>query len=258
MTRVVGYVRVSTADQVDRESLPIQQINLQRYCAVRDLELVETLVEEGVSASKRQLGNRPAGRVLMEYLRQPNIDGVVIPSLDRLFRNTLEGLIFVERFGKRHAVTIYSLQEQIDTSTAHGRHILTILLANAQLESDRLSERASVITQGLREQGRQWGGVPFGCISVPGTKGESTVSMLYRDPETWAIRERIVADYAKGAEFSLRRIAAELEQRGIPTPGNGKHWHPQAVKRIVDNHNDLQHIPLLPCSHEAQPSGRAA
>ena len=37
----------------------------------------------------------------------------------------------------------------------------------------------------------------------------------------------------KGAGMSVRRMAAELTARGVPTP-NGAKWHGQTVRRIID------------------------
>ena len=50
--RVALYVRVSTTRQADAElSIPDQIKQGEAFCATRDLELVETFVEPGASAT---------------------------------------------------------------------------------------------------------------------------------------------------------------------------------------------------------------
>jgi DNA invertase Pin-like site-specific DNA recombinase len=53
-TKAVGYIRVSTDKQADHGiSLDAQRTKLEAYAALYDLELVEVIVDAGVSATRR-------------------------------------------------------------------------------------------------------------------------------------------------------------------------------------------------------------
>ena len=53
MVNVVGYIRVSTEEQATTGvSLDAQEAAIRAYCTMRNLRLVEVVVDAGVSAGK--------------------------------------------------------------------------------------------------------------------------------------------------------------------------------------------------------------
>lgn len=86
---------------------------------------------------------------------------------------------------------------------------------------------------------------------------------LYRDPDTWPVRERIVslargsrAQEVQGAAIpsirplGTRAIAALLARDGIPAPRGGAQWSKTTVGRVIGSHDGLNHIPALPGTEE--------
>lgn len=231
--RLIGYVRVSTEEQGRTgQSLGLQQDQIRRYCELYGCELIDILFDDGVSASV-PLQDRPAGEELWDRLMAGEADGVIVTRLDRAFRITVDGLVSATQLNNRR-ISIHSVHEHIDTRTSMGWYMLTLLLANAELERNRIRERAVETSQGLRAAGRAWGAVPYGCEL-------DDKKRLRRDPATWAHRESIVKLATKGG-LSLRAIAAELEERGIPAPGGGKHWHPSTLRNVLQSHSELETI----------------
>jgi DNA invertase Pin-like site-specific DNA recombinase len=57
--RVVGYIRVSSPDQVEGYSLAAQERAIEEYCRAREFVLVPVYREEGVSARSDRLQKRP-------------------------------------------------------------------------------------------------------------------------------------------------------------------------------------------------------
>lgn len=230
--RLIGYVRVSTEEQGKvGQSLGLQQEQIQRYCELYDCDLVDILIDDGVSASI-PLQNRPAGDELWDRLMAGEADGMIVTRLDRAFRITIDGLVSATQLNNRN-ISIHSVHERIDTSTSMGWYMLTLLLANAELERNRIRERALETTHGLRAAGRCWGAVPYGCELDENKR-------LRRDPNTWSVRENIVQLAERG--LSLRAIAAELEERGIPAPGGGNHWHPSTLRNVLQSHSEIKTI----------------
>ena len=84
--RVVLYVRVSTTRQAEGElSIPDQIKQGQDYCAARGLDLVETFVEPGASATDDR---RPEFQRMIEAASTAAcpFDIVLVHSMSRFFR----------------------------------------------------------------------------------------------------------------------------------------------------------------------------
>nr|HPG94810.1 recombinase family protein [Dokdonella sp.] len=239
---LIGYCRVSTDDQAETgHSLGQQRERMQAYCALHGHRLVDTIVDEGVSASI-PLHKRSGGAALVAAIRAGQGSGVVVVRLDRLFRNALDGLRFFEDVADRHAAAVHSVSELIDTGTPAGRLALTIQLAAAQYERDLAAQRASECNTALRERGRVYGGVPYGCKRV----GDD----LVRDPLTWPIRESIV-QLREELGHTLREVAAHMRAEGVPSPSGARGWSPNTISRICKTHRDLTHLAMG--SHDAIP-----
>ncbi len=65
------------------------------YCADRHLEVVEIMVDDGISSGKH-LSQRPGGQRLIELVRSKKVHHVVRAKLDRLFRNSADALWSIE------------------------------------------------------------------------------------------------------------------------------------------------------------------
>ena len=103
--RLIAYARVSTDYQAEfGHSLPQQVDRLRDHAALLGHTVVDVVLDEGVSGSV-ELHKRPAGKQLLEALRTKRADGALVVRLDRLFRNTLDGLIF---FDARHDARVVS------------------------------------------------------------------------------------------------------------------------------------------------------
>lgn len=232
---LLAYVRVSTDDQAaNGHSLGQQRERITTYCALHGHRLVDVIVDDGVSASI-PLHKRLGGARLIAAARAGQGQGVVVVRLDRLFRNALDGLRFFEETAGRAGFAVHSVSELIDTSTPAGRLALTIQLGAAQYERDIAAQRATECNTALRQRGRVYGGIPFGCVRV----GDA----LLRDPATWPMRERIVQlRVANG--FSLREIAAHLRQQRVPSPAGARGWSVSTLANLIKTHDDLGHLAM--------------
>lgn len=220
MKRAVGYIRVSTTEQVNEGiSLDNQRAKIQAYCDLNDLNLVEIIDDSGKSGKNL---NRDGIQNIIGMVKGKSIEAIVVYKLDRLSRKVIDILNLIETFEK-NGITFHSLNEKIDTSTAIGRFFLNITASLAQMERDLISERTRDALQLKISNGQRAGQVPYGWrVSDDG-------NTLIRHIKEQKVIEKI--RNLKDTGFSYRAICHELDSEGYEP--FGKKWHPQTVKNIL-------------------------
>ena len=124
---IVGYARVSARDQ----DFAGQVADLEAAGCVK-------IYREKISGAKT---DRPELGKLMRRLEEG--DTVIVCRLDRLARSTRDLLNLLDRISERGA-TFRSLKDAwADTSTMHGRLLITVLGGIAQFERELIRERTS-------------------------------------------------------------------------------------------------------------------
>jgi DNA invertase Pin-like site-specific DNA recombinase len=149
---VVGYVRVSTAEQAEsRLGLEAQRAAIAAWADSRGLEVT---IYEDAGITGTSMAKRPA----LEQALCAAKDGAVMVaySLSRFARSTRDMLIIAERL-KRQGADLVSLTESIDTTTATGRLVFTLLSALSQFERDLTSERTKAALGALKARGVKLG-----------------------------------------------------------------------------------------------------
>jgi DNA invertase Pin-like site-specific DNA recombinase len=147
--RIAIYARVSTKDQ----SCELQVRDLRTYCAARGFDLVREYVDVGQSGAK---DSRPELNKLMDDARKRQFDAIVVWRFDRFARSTKHLLTALEEF-RSLGVQFISYQENIDTSSALGQALFTIVSAVAQLERDLIRERVTAGIRNARANGKKLG-----------------------------------------------------------------------------------------------------
>jgi DNA invertase Pin-like site-specific DNA recombinase len=125
---MIGYARVSTEDQ----QLDAQIADLTKAGCHPDH--IHKDKKSGVSRK------RPGLAMLWKDVREG--DTVVVTSIDRFGRSTLDLLTNLKRLDEM-GVHFRSLKENVDTKTALGRFVFTLLASLAELERNWISERTS-------------------------------------------------------------------------------------------------------------------
>ena len=122
---IYGYARVSTADQ-DLEA----QVNELKDAGC------EKIVEE--KQSGKNLKDRPKLQGLLDFVSDG--DKIVFTKLDRFARSARDAETISEEL-KEKGVEIVVLDMKIDTSTAPGKLMFTIISAFAEFERSLIAER---------------------------------------------------------------------------------------------------------------------
>lgn len=215
-SRVIGYIRVSTTQQVvEGHSLEAQQANLRKYADAFGLEIVAFEVDAGLSAGTLE---RPALQRALARLEAGEAEGLLVTKLDRLTRSVRDLLDLVDTYF-RDGYCLVSVGEQIDTRSPAGRMILTVLSAMAQLEREQISERTSAVMQYMKAEGMFTGGFPpFGFNVVDGKLVE-----VWDEQRSLA---HVRALHTGGK--SIRAIAASTVN-----PRTGRTFHPTQIARML-------------------------
>lgn len=133
----IGYARVSTQDQ-----------NLDRQLDNLRAAGCERIFNEKMTGTK---SDRPELKTMLLTLRSGDI--LVIDSFSRLSRSTKDLLELVEKLTNM-GVHLVSLKENLDTTTATGKLMLTMLSALSQFERDLIAERTADGLKAARARGR--------------------------------------------------------------------------------------------------------
>jgi DNA invertase Pin-like site-specific DNA recombinase len=202
------YARVSTQMQVDDGmSLGAQERQLMGAAEMAGYDPV-ILREEGRSGKSIQ--GRPVLRKALEDLDAGRASALYVTRLDRLARSTRDFLSIIDR-SNSSGWRLVMLDLGLDTTTANGRFVVTIMSAMAEMERGMISARQKDVHQDRREAGKVWG-VDLGPIS-----------QITED-----IGNRIVRDRAAG--LSYKKIAESLNSEKVPTVLGGKQWYASTVR----------------------------
>ena len=137
---IIGYIRVSTVDQNDDRQL----VTMEKYN-------VEKIFREKVSAKDT---NRPELQSMLDFAREG--DTIVVHDFSRLARSTKDLLGIVEDLEDR-GITLISAKENIDSSSATGKLMLTMIGAINEFERANLLERQREGIQIAKEKGKYKG-----------------------------------------------------------------------------------------------------
>ncbi|MBU3093917.1 recombinase family protein [Clostridium sp. CM028] len=127
---ILGYVRVSTKKQLkEGHSIEVQTRDiLDRYNGA------EIRVEQYTGTTT----DRPIFNKLIEDLKQG--DTLVVTKLDRLARNTVEGISIVQDLFNK-GISVHVINIGLLENTSMGKFFLTTLLAVAEMERYTIIER---------------------------------------------------------------------------------------------------------------------
>lgn len=228
--RVVAYVRVSTEDQAESGlSMESQRQRAAAWVSAQaDAELVEVVEDAGHSATTL---DRPGLTRVLDMAAAGDVDTVLVVKLDRLTRRLRDFHQVFPRL-QRAGVSLASVTDNMDTSTACGRLMLNVLLSFAEAEVDTTAERTRDALRVLKNSGRRYSGRPRYGTRLEGER-------VVEDPrETLTLAElrRLVED-GKTVSMSLRQVARHLAEAGHLSRA-GKVFTAMQVARLLDRLED--------------------
>ena len=186
-----GYARVSTRDQnLDLQLDALKQSGCER---------IFTDIASGAKV------NRPDLNRLLIELRSG--DTLTIWKLDRLGRSLKHLVELVDHLNTKK-IGLISLNDPIDTTTAHGKLTFNLFASLAEFERDIIGERTKAGLSAARARGRK-GGRPKGLSHTAETTA-CAAETLYKD------RTLSILQICTQLGISKATLYAYLRHRGVP------------------------------------------
>ena len=151
------------------------------------------------------------------------VNAVIIAKLDRLTRSVKDLCSLLELFEKR-GVALISVAESLDTASAAGRLVITIMAAVSQWEREAIGERTRDALWHKRTSGERVGNIRFGFRLSPDGKH------VEPDPGEQGVLTEI--RHLRQSGHTLRGIAAALNRQSLRTR-RGSAWRLEHVARIM-------------------------
>jgi site-specific DNA recombinase len=148
---------------------------------------------------------------------------VIIAKLDRLTRSVKDLCSLLELFEKR-GVALVSVAESLDTASAAGRLVVTIIAPVSQWEWEAIGERTRDALWQKRRRGERVGNIRFGFRLSPDGKH------VEPDPGEQGVLTEI--RHLRQSGHTLRGIAASLNRQSLRTR-RGSAWRLEHVARII-------------------------
>lgn len=247
--KAVIYCRVSTKEQAQNLSLPMQRKACIEYCHQNAFETDQVFVDKGESA-KTVL--RPEFQKMLRYCRENKgkIQKVVVYSLNRFSRNTHDHLAISSLLGSL-GIRLCSVTEPIEDSPI-GNFLETVLAGVSQLDNDVKAVRTKAGMKAALESGRWPFPASLGYLHNGRPKGQSNIAPdspraplirkifelhstgLYTRPQVRDIVHDLGLRTRKGKKVSLQTFGAILknpiyagvmESRILDTPEIGHFEH---------------------------------
>ena len=206
--RAIGYLRVSTSEQVDSGAgLAAQRSAIEAEVARRGWTLTEVFVDAAVSG--KSLAGREALTAALDVVKAGQADVLIVSKLDRLSRSLLDFAEIMSR-AKSEGWNLVALDLGIDLSTPAGEFLASVMASAAQWERRIIGQRTKDALAAKKLAG-------------------VTLGRPRRVPEM--VLRRIREERARGDTFSI--IAARLTADRIPTAQGGLRWYPATVRKLA-------------------------
>lgn len=231
--KCVIYIRVSSERQVQGYSLEGQKRYLKEWAEFEGMTVSEIYVEPGKSG--KSISGREVFQQMLEDIssRRVDTDYVVVFKLSRFGRNAkdiLNSLTYIKRYG----VNLICKEDGLDSSTAMGRMMITILGAVAEMERENILVQTMLGREEKAKQGGWNGGfAPYGYELVDG-------KLEIKEDEAPIVQ--LVFDKFVNGGIGYSTIAGYLNRQGVPKlPSKNSHgraftdWSVHHIKRMLDN-----------------------
>jgi DNA invertase Pin-like site-specific DNA recombinase len=224
-SKLAIYVRGSTEEQ--QNTLTAQADTARKYAEWKEASVLGPFIDSGVSGST-SFFERPAVGAMLEAMQREGGTGIILPKLDRGFRDTLDCLFTCAELKKR-GIDLHILDLNLDTSTEIGEFVLTVMAAVARLENRRRSTRQkdafAVMRRGAKLCGKN---APYGW-DIADIGGVRTLVVNHREQ---AILSRLV--HGNLSQLSANDARRRLNAEGIKTKQAGQTITRKGQKWVVE------------------------
>jgi DNA invertase Pin-like site-specific DNA recombinase len=197
--RAVIYARVSTDSQTTENQL----VALKEVAARRGWQIVGEYCDNGISGAKGRAG-RPAFDRMLKDASKRKFDVAMAWAIDRMGRSLRDLIDTIEHL-EATGVDLYLDQQNIDTTTPHGKLLFQITGAFAEFERSMIRQRVNAGLARARAQGKKLGRRPIDPKieeSIRNALASGTMGML-----------KIAAAFGVGSG-TVQRVKADMRAHG--------------------------------------------
>lgn len=225
---LLGYVRVSSAEQIKGTSLSEQERIIKAIALAQGLGEFDVAIYRDADVSGSiPLGERPAGRRMLDNAQSG--DTIVAKTLDRAFRDARDALDVFEHCRRANInLIVYDLGHESVTKDGVSKMLFTILGAVAEMERGRIHDRVQSGKRAKKAKGGHVGGLPPYGFRKIGAGKEARLEIDETEQQMVATVRRV-----HKASPTLGEATRELTRLGI-TNRLGGPMNKMQVKRLAE------------------------
>ena len=203
--RYVGYIRISSEDQVGNFSVAAQQQAIEAYVAAQGATLSKLYIDEAESGRS---SHRPEFQRMRQDARSGKFDALVVHKFDRFARNRTDSLAIKSLLRYDYGIKVFSATEPSEDSDGPmGALIEGIMESAADWYSRNL---ATEVSKGKKERGQQGlhnNRPPFGMrkdkthVLVPDEAEYPGLMLAYTEFATGRYSDNDIATLLNGAGY---------------------------------------------------------
>lgn len=239
MTKAYSYIRFSTPEQAQGDSLRRQTAKAEAWARERGLTLDNSLHDLGVSAYHGANRTTGALRSFLQMVEDGRIERgsyLIVESLDRISREAVMDAVSRLLDLIRAGIIVVTLSDGQEYSEDRLRTDWTplvfslIVMARAHEESRLKSDRVGEAWRQKKEAARKEG-KPL-TPRCPEWLELRDGKFVERDGRFELVR-RIFRETIEG--FGRREIMRRLNIEGVPTFRGGKGWHTSSIAKVIQS-----------------------
>lgn len=230
--KAVGYTRVSTTEQAEEgHSLEAQKDIIIEYCLRNKYEYIDCYKDPGISGKDM---NRPGLQKMLSEIESGMV--IICVSLSRLSRS-VKDIQYIIEIIKEKGASIVFLDLNIDTSTAVGDLMLTIMSGLSQFERKQTSERVSHTMNNMSREGKLITKPRYGYKIIKNGKN----SQIVEDPDEQGVIDKIRKLIQDDPKITVSSIVKILTKDDIKIR-KAKKIYPDTITKIIKAY-DLRAVP---------------
>jgi site-specific DNA recombinase len=210
MMRAALYARFSTEKQSEA-SIDDQFRVCERLAARHGFNVVATFSDAAISGGTVE---RPGYRALLQAARRHQVDVIVAEDTSRLWRLLAEQ---APRLAELADLGVHVVTHDVDTRQESAAVMSAVLGSMAEQYRKEIGRRTRRGLEGRARIGKCAGGRAYGYVP-PAMSASGQIEI---EPQQAQVVREIYSMYAGG--WSPKAIAAELNRRGVASPGAA--WH---------------------------------
>lgn len=217
------YARISRDDDDERTGVDRQERDCRKYAAQHGWEVVETIIDNDLSASRYARRKRPGYQRVLSMLEAGTVDTLLCYHGDRLHRQPkeLEGLIDL---AENRDVLVATLYGDLDLNGSDGRANARIMVTMSAKEADNTSRRMRTFKNDRAENGKPAGGSRAFGYQPDGLTIVDSEADLIRDAVT-----RVLAGETMSA------VCRDWNEAGLRTSRTGARWGVPSLRYVLTN-----------------------